>query len=178
MGLDKKRVLFILAEKNFRDEEFLKPKDILKEKKLRIDIANTTGKDSIGMLGARTEVNLTLNKVAVNDYDAVIFIGGSGSKVYFDDKLALSIAKEAYLKGKIVCSICLASGILANAGVLSGKKATGWIDTKTLIEKSGGTYTGTDLEVSGRVITASGPKTATKFGEAILKSLSQNVAGY
>ena len=90
----------------------------------------------------------------------------------------MSIAKEAYLKGKTVCSICLASGILANAGILSGKKSTGWIDTKTLIEKNGGTYTGNDLEVSGRVITALGPKAAVKFGDAILKSLSQNVTGY
>ena len=173
MDLSTKRVLFIIAPKDFRDEEFFEPKKTLEDNKVRIVIANSTGKTSRSMFGERVEPTTILDKINVNEYDAVIFIGGSGSVVYWEDKHAIHIAKEAYLKGKIVCSICLASGILANSGILSGQNATGWPETKTLVEKNGGTYTGKDLEISGRLITALGPKAATKFGEAIVKALSR-----
>ena len=175
MDLSNKRVLFIIAPKDFRDEELLEPKKVLESYKVRIIIANNTGTISRGMLGARVEPSTTIEKVDVNDYDAVIFVGGSGSTVYWEDKTALKITKESFLKGKIVCSICLASGTLANAGVFSGKKATGWPDTRVLIEKNGGTYTGKDVEISSRVISALGPKAATKFGEEIAKALGKEV---
>ncbi len=174
MDISRKRALFIVADKGFRDEELLEPKKILEDYKVRIVIANSSGKESRGMLGSRQEASTAINKVDINDYDAVIFIGGSGSTMYWNEKTALNIAKEAYLKGKLVCSICLASGTLANAGILRGKKATGWPDTKELIMKNGGEYTGKDIEISGRIITASGPKAAVRFGEEIVKALSKN----
>ncbi len=175
MDLSNKRVLFIIAPENFRDEELLEPKKVLENCKCKIVIANNNGKTSRGMLGSRVDVHTTTNKADVNDYDTIIFVGGAGSTVYWNDKTALNIAKEAYLKGKVVASICLASGTLANAGIFRGKNATGWPDTKSLIEKNGGTYTGKDLEISGRVISAKGPSAAKKFGEAIAKVLEKNV---
>lgn len=175
MDLSNKRVLFIISSENFRDEELLEPKKVLESYKARIVITNNTGKTSKGMLGARVDVHTTINKVDVNDYDAIIFVGGSGSTVYWNDKIALNIAKEAFLKGKVVASICLASGTLANAGIFKGRNATGWPDTKILIEKNGGTYTGKDLEINGRLISAKGPSAAVKFGEAIAKALEKNV---
>lgn len=175
MDLSNKRVLFIISAENFRDEELLEPKKVLESYKARIVIANNTGKTSRGMLGTRADVHTTINKVDVNDYDAVVFVGGSGSTVYWNDKTALNIAKEAFLKGKVIASICLASGTLANAGIFNGRNATGWADTKILIEKNGGTYTGKDLEINGRLISAKGPSAAIKFGEAIAKALEKSV---
>ena len=171
MGLSEKKVLFIIPNKSFRDEEFLEPRRILESNKVKTSIASKSLDFCSGMLGAKVTPNLTLDKIIINDYDAIIFVGGSGSNIYWNDKLALSIAKESYLKGKIVGSICLASGTLANAGLFKGKKATGWEDTKELIEKNGGLYTGKDIEVDGRLISAVGPKAARIFGEEIVKAL-------
>lgn len=175
MDLKGKRVLFIIADKNFRDEELFVTKEVLEKQKASTVVANISGKESRGMLGGRIEPNITIDKVDVNSFDAIVFVGGSGSNVYWDNKTALNIAKEAFLKGKIICSICLASGTLANAGIFRGRNATGWPDTKELVEKNGGTYTGNDVEISGRIISALGPKTASKFGEEIAKALGKNV---
>lgn len=169
-----KRILFILAPKDFRDEEFFGPRDILDKNGFKTEIANSTGTTSRGVLGGRAEPNLTLDKVSVNDYDAVVFVGGAGCTVYFNNKKAINIAKEAYFKGRLVCSICLATGILANAGLLRDKKATGFSSTKEMVEKDGGIFTGKDVEISGRIITASGPKSAAEFGRTIANELKKD----
>ena len=177
MAVKIKRVLFVLAPNDFRDEEFFEPKNVLESKGIIVEVANSTGNTSRGTLGGRAEPNTTLDKVIVNDYDSIVFAGGPGCTVYFENKRAINIAKEAYFKGKIVCSICLATGILANAGLLKDKKATGFSSTKDMIESNGGTFTGKGVEISGRIITAAGPKNATEFGNAILKALGKNKDG-
>src|SRR3989338_9983398 len=127
------------------------------------------------MLGARVTPTLTLDKIKVNDYDAIVFVGGQGSTIYWNDRNAIDIAKEANIKGKVVASICLGSGILANAGIFKNKNATGWPETKEVIKKNGGSYTGKHVEVSGRIISALGPMDAKIFGEAIAKALENRI---
>ncbi|MBI2148414.1 DJ-1/PfpI family protein [Candidatus Woesearchaeota archaeon] len=175
MDLSGKVILFVIAPNNFRDEELLEPRKILENYKAKTVVASNILGTASGMLGAKVTINLIINKIDVNDYDAIVFVGGQGSTIYWNDKTALNIAKESYLKGKIVASICLGSGTLANSGIFKNKNATGWPDTKELIEKNGGKYTGNDVEVSGRIVSASGPKAAKQFGELIAKALSHIV---
>ncbi len=171
MDLKKKRCVFILAQRGFRDEEAIESKKVLESYGCRTVIANINGNECVGMLGTRIEPGQMIKDITINEYDAFIFVGGSGSTAYWTDKIALNIVKEAYLKGKIIAGICLGVGTLAHAGIIKGKNMTGWKDTKEIIEKNGGIYTGKPLEVSGRIITALGPKESKQFGEAIAKAL-------
>lgn len=167
-----KRVLMIIAPKDFRDEELLHPKEELERAGAKVTIASSKAGEARGVLGARVTPDITLEQVKVNDYDAVVFVGGGGAAVYFKDNRAISIASEAFNKGKKVCAICIAPVILANAGVLKGKRATVWPDECIqIIESKGATYTGKPVEVDGNVITAPGPEAAREFGRAIAKAL-------
>jgi protease I len=116
---------------------------------------------------------IPLNKVDVGAYDAVVFIGGGGSAVYFNDPLALKIAKEAYAAGKVVAALCIAPTILANAGILQGKRVTCFRDEDASLRAAGAQYTGEGVTVDGNIITADGPKTAKDFGKAIAKALGK-----
>ena len=166
------KVLLVIAPKNFRDEELLHTKEELERAGAKTTIASKGRGEVKGMLGARVRPDIGLDQVKVDDYDAVVFVGGSGSAVYFNDKQALSIASEAFRGGKKVCAICIAPVILANAGVLKGKRATVWPDKCIqIIESKGATYTGKPVEVDGNVITAPGPEAAREFGRAIAKAL-------
>jgi len=170
--LAEKRVLMVIAPENFRDEELFHPKEELERAGAEITIASSRTGEAKGKLGARVNVTLKLDQIKVDDYDAVVFVGGSGSAIYFDDRRALSIAGEAFKKGKVTCAICIASVILANAGVLKGKRATVW-DGEYIekIESKGATYTGKPVEVDGNVITANGPAAAREFGRTIAKAI-------
>ncbi|MEM3369826.1 MAG: DJ-1/PfpI family protein [Candidatus Micrarchaeia archaeon] len=167
------KVLMIIAPDKFRDEELFEPKNVFESKGLKVDIASKATKKSIGMLGGIANVDLDIKDIKLDVYDVVVFVGGSGASVYFEDKDALKIAEDAYKKGKIVAAICIAPSILANAGILNGKKATAFPSEKGNLIQKGANFINEGVVVDGKIITASGPKFARKFGEEIVKLMSE-----
>ncbi len=163
----------IIAPQNFRDEELLEPKAVLEKAGITVIIASKDVKRAIGMLGTSVNVDIDVKDIQLSEFDSVIFIGGSGSSVYFNDYSILNLARQAFKDGKIIGAICIAPVILANAGILTGKKATVFPSQKQALISNGAVYTGKDIEVSGNIITADGPGSAKKFGEEILKKLKK-----
>jgi protease I len=166
-----KSAVMIIAFEMFRDEEYAEPKVVL----IKAGIAVTTASSKLGMatgkLGMKAKVDIALDQVHVQDYDAVLFIGGPGSFNYYDNPTCHKIAQETVKQDKVLGAICAAPGILARAGVLKGKSATMFDDTGE-IHKGGGTFIGQGVVIDGQLITATGPQTAKAWGEAIAKALS------
>jgi len=173
MNLAGKNVLMIIAPHNFRDEELLETKEVLESNDASITIASKGVDSANGMLGAVVTVDKDVSEVDVNNYDAVVFVGGSGASVYFDDEEILNLAKEAFNQNKIIGAICIAPSILANAELLEGKKVTSFSSEQNNLEKHGAIYTGSDVEQDGRIITGSGPMAASEFGRKISEALNQ-----
>ncbi|NQU17710.1 MAG: DJ-1/PfpI family protein [Candidatus Saganbacteria bacterium] len=169
----KKKVVMIIAFDGFRDEEYFKPKAVLEAGGIEIKSASTQLGNAKGKLGASAPVDLLINDIALEDFDAVIFIGGPGSYNLFNCSAAHSIAKETLKENKVLAAICAAPSILANAGVLKGKRATCYIGEGPHLKVMGVNYTGKGLEIDGNIITADGPAHAKQFGEAILKKLNE-----
>jgi len=170
--LSGKKVLMIVAPTNFRDEEFLQPREVLEGYGASITVASKGTRTATGSHGASVNVDLNLSQVDVENYDAVVFVGGSGAAVYFNDSTALGIAKDSYNRGKVVAAICIAPSILANAGILEGKSATAYSSEASNLEANGARYTGEQVTVDGKIITANGPLAASQFGKAIAQKLS------
>ena len=166
-----KRVLLIIAPENFRDEELFRTQEILDDAGAQTEIACSRKGEITGALGGKAEATLTLNDVNTVDFDAIVFIGGSGATVYFDDQTAHQIAKDGLSQGKILAAICIAPVTLANAGLLKGRKATCFQTEAESLKVKGAIYTGKEVEVDGKIITASGPTTAASFGNAIAEAL-------
>jgi len=173
VDLEGKKILMVIAPTNFRDEEFQKPKEIFEEAGALVTVAAKGVSEATGMLGARTLVDRDISQVRVADYDAVVFVGGSGASVYFNDSQVLALAKDAFAQGKIVGAICIAPSILANAGILGGKRATCFSSEAGNLQSKGAVYTGEEVTVDGKIVTASGPQAAEEFGEKIKELLSQ-----
>jgi len=165
-----KKIVMIIAFDKFRDEEYAEPKKVLERAGIEVTTASSKLGTATGKLGMKVKVDIALDKVKVEDYDAILFIGGPGSHGYYDDPTAHKIAQETIKQGKLLGAICAAPGILAKAGVLKGKKATMFDDTGVLAE-GGATYTGKGVEIDGKIITATGPSTAAAWGDAIVKAL-------
>lgn len=162
----------IVAPEGFRDEECFAPKKVFEDSGANVVMASKGVEKAKGKLGGEVDVNIDLNKVILSEFDAIVFVGGPGSSVFFDDEQALSIAREAAKEGKIVAAICIAPSILANADVLNGKKATAFESEKDNLTEKGADYTGEAVTVDRKIITANGPAAAKAFGEAIIKALS------
>jgi len=168
-----KKALLIIAPENFRDEELFETKKVLEAAGIKTEIASNQAGTIKGMLGGSQEVKKTLFDVNVSDYQAIVFVGGSGASVYFDDAIALAVAEEAVRQGKIVAAICIAPSILANAGILRGKKATAYPSEKENLVNKGAEFTGEPVTVDGQIVTASGPSAARDFGWKIVELLQK-----
>ena len=166
------KALMVIAPQGFRDEELFEPKHILEESGIEVTVASLTRNVAQGMLGGHITPDITINEVSVEEYDTVIFVGGTGASVYWNDAAAHKLIQDATHRDKIVAAICIAPVTLANAGVLEGKKATVWSSEGNHIAQKGGVYTAKDVERDGNIITASGPSCAQAFGEEIVKALS------
>lgn len=167
-----KTVVLVIAEKDFRDEEYQIPKDILTNLGFNVITASTTTDQAQGKLGLKVKPDVLLSQVSVNDLDALIYIGGGGSSQYFDDPLAHNLAKTVLAHQKIVGAICIAPVILSNAGLLKNKKATVFPDGAETLKEQGAHYTGNTVEVDGKIITGNGPEAAKQFGEQLVKLLN------
>jgi protease I len=168
-----KKAAIIIAENDFRDEELLKPKLILENHGIKVTIFSTTLKEVAGMLGATIKPDLLIKDLDVADYDVIIFVGGMGASQYWFDATAHRIAQKTVEAGKVLCAICIAPVTLANAGVLSGKKATVWRSEMRKLTEAGAIYTGAPVQVDGDIITADGPRAAQEFANTIIKILAQ-----
>lgn len=168
-----KRILMVIAFENFRDEELKVPKEILEKNGIVVDVASVKKGIARGMLGTKIDVNITLQEIKENDYDGIIFVGGIGSQSLFTNTSAIKLAQNFYKNKKIVGAICLAPGILANAGILNGKKATCFYSASDILKKNGAIYTGNPVEIDGNIITGNGPEAAEKFGKEILSLIKK-----
>jgi len=162
-----KTVVLVIAEKIFRDEEYQVPKDILSKAGVKVITASTTTGEATGKLGLKVRPDILISSIDTDELDALIFIGG-GAEQYFHDPLAQRLAKEAAQKGKVYGAICIAPVILANAGLLKGKRATVFPSGLESLNRGGAVYTGGDVEIDGKLITGCGPTAAKEFGERLL----------
>lgn len=160
-------VLFVIAPKEFRDEELFFPLEEVKKCGHVTTIASSKLGICTGTRGGSARAEILLRDASPNSYDAVVFVGGGGSRVFFLDPDALKLAREIYGRGKIVAAICIAPVILANSGLLNDRYATVFPSEIETIESKGARYAGPGVSVDGRIVTADGPQSAKAFGQKL-----------
>lgn len=166
-----KKILIVLAHNNFRDEEYLSARKMLENNGAKITVASTVKKDASGSQGLKLDPDLLIDDVNPQDYDAVVFIGGTGSSQYWHDVKAHEIASTMNSNGKIVAASSHAPVTLAVAGLLNGKKVTGHITIYEKLQVAGAHYTGSKIEKDGNIITSSGANAAKDFAVALAKAI-------
>ena len=166
-----KKAVMIIPHNSFRDEELSIPERILEDEGIDVEIASSSLEEAKGMMGARVKPDMLLGDINMHDYDAIIFVGGQGATEYWDNPLALRLAREAAAFNKIVGAICIAPVTLANAGILNGRRATVSPSEAGKLQAAGAVYTGAQVEKDGNIITASGPEASNDFGTALLRAI-------
>ncbi|MCX6694866.1 MAG: DJ-1/PfpI family protein [Candidatus Altiarchaeota archaeon] len=167
------KVLMVVAPRNFRDEELFTPKKILEDAGVKVSVASRGVNEATGAVGARVNVDVDVSQANAADYDAVVFIGGAGAAVYFNDPVVLKLAGESFSAGKLTAAICIAPSILANAGILQGRKATSFPSEKGNLVSKGATYVSQPVVEDGLIVTAVGPQAAGGFGRKLVGKLTR-----
>jgi protease I len=172
-----KKVLIVIAPRNFRDEELTEPINYLGRAGITSEVISTSRGLAVGMLGGEMLIERTItdmNDGDITGYSGIIIVGGGGAPEYlWNNRPLLELIRKFDLQGSIVSAICLAPAVLGQAGVLSGKTATVWNDDQAIeeVRKGGGIFKSEPVVVDGRIITANGPIAAGAFGEKVTKAI-------
>jgi len=169
-----KKVLMIIAPRDFRDEEYREPKAILEREGLKVVVASTVAGTARGMFGMQATPDTTVDKVNPAEFDAVVVIGGSGSQTHLWNNVHVhKIVKALHQQGRLVAAICISPVVLAKVGLLKGKKTTVFRTPTTIneLEKGGALISDAPVVVDGKIITGRGPEAAKEFGRKIADNL-------
>lgn len=166
------KILYVIAPKNFRDEEYLRPKQVLESAGHKVITASVSSSKCYGMLGAEVKPDILIKNARESVYDAIVIAGGSGSTVLWSNPELLVLVKSFHNANKLVSAICLGTSVLARATIMGGRKMTGWPpDAKDEAEKAKAIYTGENVTIDGNIITAIGPKAVEEFASIIMEKL-------
>lgn len=171
-----KKIAMVIAFKDFRDEELFIPRSIFLDKGAEVKLISEKKGEALGMFGGVTKVDFLFEELEISDFEAIIFVGGSGAADYINNERVHQIARLTIEKDKILGAICIAPAILARSGVLKNKKATVWsgpLDKSAvkILKEEGVNYEEKPVVIDGKIVTANGPQVARQFAEKIIELL-------
>ena len=170
-----KKVLMVVPQAQFRDEEFFEPRKILEAVGAAVTVASGSVRTCHGLKGGLVEASLAVADAKAEDFDGLVICGGpSVPQFFWNDKKLAELAAAMSAAGKVVAAISLSTVVLAKAKLLAGREATVYFLPQAIQElKTGGaTYVIGPLVVQDKLITAEGPGESVRFGQAIRTALA------
>ena len=160
----------IITGPNFQDEEFTYPYYRLLEEGYSVDVATPDKVVVYGKYGVPAKPTIDTKDLKASNYDLVILPGGFEAP----DRLrirkeVLSFVKEMYESNKVVAAICHGPWICISAGIMKGKKATGYMSIADDIKNAGATYLEEDVVIDGNLITSPHYRNNGDFMKAVIK---------
>jgi 4-methyl-5(b-hydroxyethyl)-thiazole monophosphate biosynthesis len=164
------RVVVPLAD-GFEEIEAMSIIDILRRAGIETVIAGLHERPITSARGVKVLPDTTIDTIKAEDFDMIVLPGGQpGTDNLNADERVKKLIQDFYNKGKLTGAICAAPYVLANAGVLEGKKATSY---PTYKEKLGNVNYLEDIVVEDlNVLTSRGPGTAACFAFKIVEKLA------
>jgi len=175
--LNGKKIAVVVAYRDFRDEEYFIPFNILKNAGADVVTVSTSKGTAVGADGGEAKIDMLIDDIDVKDFDAIVFVGGPGCLKYLDNEKSYKLIRESVSNNMLLASICISPVILAKAGVLEGKKATVWSNMMDksgvkILKDYGALYYNQPVVVDGKIITANGPGAAKEFAQTIINLLT------
>lgn len=167
-------ILYVMAYKNFQDEEYFETKKIFENNGYKIKISSSIIGEGQGKLGSSVNIELLFSEVDTVNFDAIIFVGGLGCITLWDDWRAQGLAKLFLENKKIVAGIGSGVVIMANAGILKNIKATCSTADESHVRHGEADIVGDNVVISGNIITAEGSKSAKEFANTLINVLKNN----
>ena len=173
------RVLMMAAD-GFETVELFEPRKALEAAGATVTLASIKTGSIQGMEGdinkAETaSVDITLDDVDVDDYDALVLPGGVANpdKLRAEER-AVEIVQDFMDDDKIVAAICHAPWLLVEADVIDGRRLTGFASIRTDLENAGGDVVeDEEVVIDENLITSRCPDDIPAFNKAIIAALEK-----
>ncbi|TAN60534.1 type 1 glutamine amidotransferase [bacterium] len=121
--------------------------------------------------GYPAQEELSIKKAKTGDFLGVVIPGGYAPDILRRHLKVNRFVRDLYKEGKIVACICHGGWVLVSAGILKGKKATGFSAIKDDMVNAGAEFLDKEVVVDGNLITSRNPYDLPAFCRAIIKQL-------
>lgn len=166
------KVVLITPQREFQDEEFFQTKFALETALIEVVIASSRSGRVLGTRGTVGQAELGLSQIKVEDFDALIFIGGAGAVPLASNARVQELVRQAAAQEKLLAASGTAALILASTDVVRSARVTGLAAHQQLFVLAGAAYTGAAVEKDGLLITSVGPLVAPQFARTIVETLT------
>ncbi len=165
-----KKIIVVLAD-GFEEIEALGAVDILRRLQFDVVTASLSGKKQVaGAHRITVDADCAFADCVQKDFDAILLPGGMPGAENLRQSAALrDFLQTMARQGKIVAAICAAPMVLANAGLLNGKRFTMYPGFEAFL--NGLTYTCRAAERDGNIVTGRGPGALFDFCREIAAAL-------
>ena len=186
-----KKVVIIVAQE-FEDVELLYPVLRLSEEGAEIVVVPVNeglhprpyfeGKPVTGRFGHPVPIPVMAegNRYRVSRFeelkaaeiDCVLFPGGYSPDALRLHAGTLELARECHRQGKLLAAICHGPWVLISAGIMEGKRATGYIAVRDDLVNAGAEFVDVPAVTDGNVITGRVPDDLPEFCQEIIMALA------
>lgn len=144
-GLSGKTVVFLVANEGVEQVELTRPWHAVKDAGGRAVLAAPRSDDVQAFnhldRGDVFSVDITTDRLDVNDYDALVLPGGVANPDQLrTDRDAVQFIRSMFEAGKPAAVICHGPWTLVEADVVRGRTLTSWPSLQTDIRNAGGTW--------------------------------------
>lgn len=169
LSLENKSILMVIAHKHFRDEEFSEPHTLFTKSGAKVTVASTDTTEAQGMLGMTVKPDILIDEATMDDYEAIVLVGGSGSTALWDNEQLHALLRNAHQGEKVIGAICLSPVTLVKAGLAKGNTLACYRtpEVEAIFEKYEVQLSEKDVEVLDNMVTANGPPAAKAYAEKI-----------
>lgn len=146
--------------------------DLLRRAGIRVVTAGLDAGPVTASRGVVLVPDTTLDAALQEDFDMVVLPGGSpGTENLDQDPRVRELLKKMANSGKFTAAICAAPKVLANAGLLAGKRATSYPGVLDQMNLPNVELESAPVVKDGKVITSRGPGTAMDFALELIETL-------
>lgn len=105
--------------------------------------------------------------------DCLLFPGGFSPDALRRVPEVLELTRRCYEQNKVVAAICHAPWILISAGIVKGKRATGFVSVKDDLRNAGAEFVDLPAVRDGKLITSRTPNDLPEFCHEIINALAE-----
>jgi protease I len=145
----------ILTGKLVQDHEYVYPFYRLQEADYDTDVAVRHKETVFGSIGVKIVPTKDVPELNVTDYDVVVIPGGAKAMEYMrQDQQMLDFIAAYHASGGVIASICHGAQLLISAGLVRGRRISGYYSIRDDINNAGGTYVDAPYVTDDRIVSS------------------------
>jgi putative intracellular protease/amidase len=164
-------IALVIAYTEYQPVEFGVTKKVLENAGYTVVTVSDQAGTATATDGSTTPVHVTTAQCSPDTIDGLFIIGGGGTLAHLDNQQSYDLVQRVHESEKPIGAICLGVRVLVHAGVLTGKRATGWNGDRALegiFKEYGVNYIKEPCVVDQEIVTAIDPTAALEFAENII----------